>query len=555
MELTDSRRLTGANAISDRAGAVIDVAVDDDDRQLLIDRWRQHAQALLQAVGWERERLYVRRCEGGLSLAISAPVDALYAATELNEWAYAAAVGENDDDLRAAAQRLRATIDEESNPRLLALEAAAAQHGRVFLSDDERVSIGLGKGSQSWAVDRLPTPDQVDWSRIDDIPVGLITGTNGKTTSARLASSIARAAGLHVGYSSTDGLMVDGEVVDTGDYAGPEGARTILRHTGIDIAILETARGGLLRRGIGVPRAQAALITRIARDHIGDFGSRNIDELLDAKWVVTRAIDGDGRLVLNADDPRLVARAGQVGTPVIFFSLDSDNEIVAKHLAGGGEAWVLREEQLCRCRANEIHPLLAAADIPITLGGAARYNIGNALGAAALCAALGIGDESIVAGLKSFQADENPGRGNLFDVNGVRVLVDFAHNPDAFRAIVELAGNLSAGRRLIAFGEAGDRTDTLIRDLATTAWRLRPDRVITLEIEKYARGRAPGEIASLLREQLMREGATREQITHHQTEMEALDDALHWAQAGDLVILLSLAEQDEILARLRATQR
>jgi len=551
VELLDSRRLTGANAVSDCAGAVIDVAVDESQLDTVISKWRTEIRRVLDAVGWQDQRLFIRRCEGGASLAISAPIDALYAATEVNEWAWATVAGQTDEELDAAENRLRDAIKEESNPALLELEAAARQHRQVFLSDDDEASIGLGTGSETWSVRELPAPDTVDWQRLHDIPVGLITGTNGKTTSARLASAVARAAGLHVGFSSTDGLVVDEQLIEPGDFAGPGGARTTLRHKQVEIAILETARGGLLRRGIGVPRAQAALITRIARDHIGDFGSRNLDELLDAKWVVTRALGADGRLVLNADDRLLVARAEQSPAPVVFFSLDTNNPVIHRHVDTGGEAWAYDGESLSVARDGQWRQVVRADELPLTLGGAARHNIGNALGVAALCEALGIDRDAIVRGLKAFSPAENPGRGNLYDVGGVKVLVDFAHNPDAFRAIVELASNLSAKRRLIAFGEAGDRTDELICDLATTAWQLKPDRVITLEIEKYARGRERGEIAKLLHERFLALGAGKTQLQHHETEIGALKDALNWAEPGDLVIMLSLAEQEAVLAHLQ----
>ncbi|NNF61273.1 MAG: Mur ligase [Gammaproteobacteria bacterium] len=551
MELLDSRRLTGANAVSPGAGAVIDVAVDDDRCETLIAAWQKQARKILDAVGWSSEQLYVRRCRGGASLALSAPIDALYAATEVNEWALAAASGSGTESLAGAAARLQGLIAEESNPSLRNLQAAAFHHGRVFLSDDDEASIGLGRGSKTWPVSGLPQPDEIDWSRLHEIPVGLVTGTNGKTTSVRLAAGVARAAGLHVGYSSTDWLAVDDQVIDPGDYAGPGGARTTLRNRDIDIAILETARGGLLRRGIGVPRAQAALITRIARDHIGDFGSANLDELLDAKWVVSRALGSGDRLVLNADDPLLVAKAPESPAPVVFFSLDASNPVIKQHVSSGGQAWALRDEVICECRDGKWNDVIRADEIPLTLGGAARHNIANALGVAALCESLGIGHKAIVDGLAGFAPDDNPGRGNLFDIDGVKVLVDFAHNPDALRAIVSLARNLPARRRLIAFGEAGDRTDALIQDLADIAWQLQPDRLVTLEIAKYARGREPGELKDLLHDRLTKLGARRDQLTHHQTEVAALHDAMAWAQPGDLVILLSLAEQDEVLAILQ----
>ena len=551
MVLLDSRRLTGANAVSDCAGAVIDVAVVEARLDSVIAEWQVQVGRILDAVGWHDARLFVRHCIGGASLAISAPIDALYAATEVNEWAWATVAGLSDEDIDAAQERLQRLIAEEANPALLRLEAAARAHGQVFLSDDDEASIGLGSGSECWPTSDLPAPEAVEWQRLHGIPVGLITGTNGKTTSVRLAAAVARAAGYHAGYSSTDWLAVDDTLIERGDYAGPGGARSILRHKQVDIAILETARGGLLRRGIGVPQAQAALITRIARDHIGDFGSRNLDELLDAKWVVTRALSSDGRLVLNADDPMLVARSSQSPAPVVFFSLSTNSAVIRQHVLHGGAAWAYDDEYLCVARDDQWQQIVRADEIPLTLGGAARHNIANALGVAALCASLGIDHDTIARGLKAVSPGNNPGRGNLYDVSGVRVLVDFAHNPDAFRAIVELAASLDAKRRIIAFGEAGDRTDELIRDLATIAWELRPDRIITLEIEKYARGRERGEIGLLLHERFLELGAHKKQLRHHESEMEALADALAWARTGDLVIMLSLAEQDAVLRYLQ----
>ncbi len=198
---------------------------------------------------------------------------------------------------------LLASAEEEANLDLMALIADAKQHGKTLLWDDDEVSIGLGSGSETWAV--RETPDDLDWDKFHDVPIGLVTGTNGKTTSVRLATHIARAAGKNVGLSSTDWIAVNDRVIDRGDWSGPGGARAVLREQDVDIAILESARGGLLRRGLGVDRADAALITNIAEDHLGDFGSQNLAELLDIKWIVSRAVRKSGPLILNADDALL----------------------------------------------------------------------------------------------------------------------------------------------------------------------------------------------------------------------------------------------------------
>ena len=313
MRCLDSRRLTGPNLLWDCPGAVIDVEFDNDENDMDINTWQSQVRRMMDALGWHEERTCVRRFKGGASLAISAPVDALYAATDINDWAFDAVCnireGRPEPDIGHDARRLAEIIRDECNPRLPALRDAAMARNKPILIDTEDVSIGMGRYSRSWPLDDLPNINEVPWDELDSIPVGLITGTNGKTTSVRLSASIARAAGFTVGLSSTDWIAAGDVILDAGDYSGPGGARTVLRDRNVDLAVLETARGGLLRRGLAVTRANAVLITNVATDHLGEFGVHNVDELADVKWVVTRALDDQSTLVLNADDARLVERA------------------------------------------------------------------------------------------------------------------------------------------------------------------------------------------------------------------------------------------------------
>ncbi len=249
MKLLDSRRLTGPNLLLPQAGAVLEVSLEPGEAEAAVDAWRKQVGHLLVAVGWPDEEIAVRRYSGGASLAISAPIDSLYAATEVNEQAWAAAeaalTGSPALDLEAEAIRLRAEIAEEANPALLALLDAAAAHQVAFLWDDDEVSVGLGTGSLTWPAGALPAPGEVDWEAVHDVPVLMVTGTNGKTTTVRLLAAIAAAAGLVPGITSTDRIEIGGEVVDLGDYSGPGGARTLLRDRRVEIGILETARGGI----------------------------------------------------------------------------------------------------------------------------------------------------------------------------------------------------------------------------------------------------------------------------------------------------------------------
>jgi cyanophycin synthetase len=421
------------------------------------------------------------------------------------------------------------------------------------LSDDDDVSIGMGDGSMTWPVASLPSPDDLPWPDFHDIPLGLVTGTNGKTSTTRIAASIVRAAGRSVGLSSTDGIRVDGELIESGDYSGPGGARTVLRDRRVSAAILETARGGILRRGLGVPCADAAVITTIAEDHAGDFGSRTTEELLEIKWVVSRALREGAPLILSADEALLVERAPRASAPIIWFSLNPQNPVVCQHIAAGGQAALLREGELLLIGDGQTHVLCKASEVPLALGGAARHQLANALAAAAMTWSLGIPIDAIARGLRT--TTDNPGRGNLFDIDGRQVLVDFAHNPQAMQAIFDVASSLPARRRLLSFGQAGDRPDEAILKLAASAWSIGLDRAHVVDLPKYRRGRQTGEVSGLLERGMLEAGASATAISHYSSELASLEAALAWAEPGDLILMMALANSPDVLARLTALSR
>ena len=312
MEFIDARRLTGPSLIFGGAGSILDVACAPDEADRLVPVWRRNIEKMLAEFGWQDTRFASQTLQGGVSMAFSAPIDALYAASEMNEWAWAASAAElgkvvDVPDFDDAVAAIRETAAEEANPQLMQLIADAETRGKTLLWDDDELSVGLGRGSRTWGVREIPS--SVNWDEHHDVPVGLVTGTNGKTTTVRLATHIVRAAGKNVGLSSTDWIAVNDNILDRGDWSGPGGARAVLRQTDVDVAILESARGGLLRRGLGVDHADAALITNIAEDHLGDYGSQSLNELLDVKWIVSRAVRRSGQLILNADDALLREKA------------------------------------------------------------------------------------------------------------------------------------------------------------------------------------------------------------------------------------------------------
>ena len=543
MEFVDARRLTGANAVFGGIGSILDVACTAGEANALIPVWADNVGRMLEALDWPSSEFAYRRLEGGISLAFTAPIDQLYAASEINEWAWAASAFElgaspDEPDFDEALAAIVKSAAEEANVELMWLIDEAAAHGKTLLWDDDEVSVGLGRGSQTWPVREIP--DEFDWDSFHDVPVGIVTGTNGKTTTVRFAKHILREAGHNVGVSSTDWIAVNERIIDRDDWSGPGGARAVLREQEVDAAILETARGGLLRRGLGVERADAALITNISEDHLGDFGSRNLEELLDIKWVLSHAVRESGKLVLNADDAMLVEKSQSFDGTIVWFSLDAGNTLIERHVADGGEAFVLDGDYLLRIERDAREQICRAADIPLALGGAARHNIANALAAAALTTCLGVSLKHIESGLTTMRQDENPGRCNIYDLDGRKVLIDFAHNPAAMAALFDMARGVDARRRVLCFGQAGDRTDELIRELARDAWAIGLERVVVSELPKYHRGREHGEVYGIIRDELLKCGATDPQVSHNDEELDSLREALDWAEPGDLVIMLAL---------------
>jgi UDP-N-acetylmuramyl tripeptide synthase len=341
-------------------------------------------------------------------------------------------------------------------------------------------------------------------------------------------------------------------LIDAGDYSGPNGARLLLRQPEVEVAVLETARGGLLRRGLAVERADVAVVTNVADDHLGEFGVQDLDTLAETKLLVARAIGPEGRVVLNADDRVLVAASRALTAPIAWFSLDPGNPVVAAHVARGGRAAVAGDGGLTLLERGRDTVVARASEVPMTMGGAARHNVANALAAILAAGGLGISLDAIGATLGRFgtHPDDNPGRANIFQVGGATVLIDYAHNPHGMGALAAATAGISARRRLVLLGQAGDRSDEAIRDLARAAMALRPDRVVAKEMDRYLRGRAPGEIPALLAEEFRRLGLPPDRVTCAGVEVQAAREALAWARPGDLLILALHQDREQVVALL-----
>ena len=372
------------------------------------------------------------------------------------------------------------------------------------------------------------------------VPVVAVTGTNGKTTTSRMVAHIARTHGLHVGWSSTDGIYVDGELVEPGDYSGPSGAGRVLAYPEVQLAVTETARGGILLKGIGVAYNHVSVFTNVTADHLGLHGIDTLDQLAEVKGVVSRITRADGWAVLNGDDPRVyAARTGIRARPWVF-SRDPDSPAIREVLSGGGRATTVIDGWLTVLYPDrDPDPLIELAEVPMTLAGLSRFNVENALGAASAALGVGLPRDAVVAGLRSFQPDpaHNPGRMNFFSRDDVSVVMDLAHNEAGLEALLEIMEGVRrpGARLLLALGAVGDRQDELVERLGEMGAR-DADVVVVAHKERYLRGRTTGELEALFNAGAARVGVG--ELTSYATEVEGLAALVEQAGPGDVVALM-----------------
>lgn len=570
-----SRRLIGANLFFASTGAVLEIAGITVDEPLLAG-WRARAERARARLGWTMPAAVARRHAGGASLALAAPCDQLMLATEVNEWALCATVSEARPQRRAELEQellaaaLEAASDSEAvlppvleesaafarfaklaareaRPDLMAVLAAVNERELPFILDDEVVTLGAGAHARDFGLEELPGVAAIPWNELGDIPTALVTGSNGKTTTARLLAACARAQGWPTAYCCTDGVFLDRELLAAGDYSGPAGARMALRERRAQAAVLETARGGILRRGLAASRAQVAVVTNISADHFGEYGVDDLQGLADVKLTVAAVVARDGLLVLNADDAQLTERSAALAArfgrcpPIGWFALDDDAAWLAAHRARGGDTCGVRAGRLRVTHAGVSCDLGAIADMPLTVGGSAAYNIANLAGAALAALSLGIAPQHVAEVFRRFGADsaDNAGRLMRFERNGAQILVDYAHNPEGLRGLLQVAEHLrrGAGRLGLLLGHAGNRQDSEIQALARTAAEFRPALIVIKENEGHLRGREPGEIPRILRDELVRSGLPDSALPICPSELEAARYALAWARPGDVLAL------------------
>lgn len=555
------------------------IEVDD----ALLAGWRGRVERARRHLGWDtatpdhRPRIVARRHASGASLALQAPVDQLFTATELNEWALCATAHERDParwagvmqalledyladaqdpadvippvlDEQAALARLSIRAARERRPDVAALVEAAPVRGVCHMLDETALTLGAGTSSRTWPLDALPAVDDVPWPDLQAIPIAAVTGSNGKTTTVRLVAACARAHGWRDGFNCTDGVFIGRECRASGDYSGPAGTRRVLRDTSVEAAVLEMARGGILRRGLAIDRADVAIVTNISPDHFGEYGIDDLAGLADVKLSTAHLLDARGLLVLNAGDELLAARSRGLESrlgwqpALAWFARDYEHPTLVQHRAVPGTTCGVRGGRLLLSSGGTESDLGVIDGMPLTVSGTATYNVENLAGAAIVADRLGIAPSTIAQVFASFGLDlaDNAGRLMRFDIGGVRVVVDYAHNPDGLRGVMRVAQQLRApgGRIGMLLGHAGNRLNADIAELAVVATEFAPELIVVKEDEGHLRGRQPGEVPAILQNALLKTGMPLAAVPICPSEVDAALMALDWARPGDALVLL-----------------
>ncbi len=409
------------------------------------------------------------------------------------------------------------------------LEVNAAPGFRMHLAPSE----GLPRNVAAPVIDMLYPP-----GKPSRIPIIAVTGTNGKTTTTRLIAHIVKNNGLKVGFTTSDGIYVQNHMMEKGDTTGPVSAEYILKDPTVEFAVLETARGGILRSGLGFSRCDIGIITNIQEDHLGLSDIHTLDDLARVKATVVRSIKKDGWAILNAEDDQCLKIANELNCNIAYFAMDENHPRIVQFAKEGKIVAVYENGYITIKKGEWKIRVERATHVPLTMGGKAKFMIANVLAATLAAYLQGFKTEDISLSLQTFipSAAQTPGRMNLFEFNKFKVLIDFAHNPAGYKGVEEYLSSINATKKIGIIAGVGDRRDEDIKECATIAARMF-DHIIIRQ-EKYLRGRTEDEIISLILEGIAASGrnVTHEIITK---EVEAIKHAIDNAEDGSFITALS----------------
>jgi cyanophycin synthetase len=380
------------------------------------------------------------------------------------------------------------------------------------------------------------------------VPIVAVTGTNGKTTTAKLIAHALKYSGKKVGFAGTTGIEIDGVTIISGDYSGPEGSGIVLREPNVDHAVLEVARGGIIRRGLGFENCNVGILLNVDEDHVGLDGVEDLEELALVKSTVIEVVEDTGVSILNADDPIVIGLKERAAGQIILFSLRPENETISQHISLGGTAVVLQDGYVVIHSSKPSVRLLSVLDAPITLSGVATFNIANVLAAAAALHGLGIPIDMIRKGISTFHpsATQNPGRMNLIDFINFKVILDYGHNVPAVKALGSTLPHITKGRKIVVAHGTGNRLDENIKVFGAALADIY-DYIIVADVDP--RHRSPGETTDLVLAGALEKGFAKDKTEVVNDPIKAIDRAFSVVQTGDLIVV-QVDEVEPMLKRV-----
>lgn len=491
----------------------------------MTERLLKQRQLTLQSVIPKNEKLYIKSTAnlsaGGIAIDVT---DEVHPTTKKITERISQIIGLNviGIDIITSDHRIPLSIDNGG-----IIEVNAAPGFRMHLNPYK----GKPRNVAGAIVDMLFPPESKY-----DIPIVAVTGTNGKTTTSRLIAHILGLNGNKVGMTSTDGIVIANESIMKGDYSGPEGAKTVLMDASIDHAVLEVARGGIIRRGLGYEESDVAVITNITEDHLGEGGINSLEELSKLKGTLVETLKPNGYAVLNADDDLVLTLIEKTKGQVILFSINHDNPALIKHFADGNIIVTLIDGSIIIQKESVISTIANVIEIPLTLEGHALFNVSNTLAAVAATYALGLSDKQIRAGVTSFSPSigQSPGRMNIIDMGKFKVMIDYSHNIGAVIATGKMLPFVAPGKKIRMAAGTGNRRTQDIIDFGESLAEFYDYVVIS---DSDPRDRAPGETCELVQQGLIKGGCSKDKIEIVIDEREATQKALNMAINGDIVVI------------------
>lgn len=557
-----SSRLLGQSRFFPVAGAVIDISYKSTENQKIADFFVTELKQLLSSLSVTDYEVKTLVFANGINVALRYPYDLLMVACEILDWMWLEVVDNLDKELPIRQDKAKKIfsqmIEENQQIMLRKLYNKAQQHKVNFFIHKDLIILGSGVNQFRIKQNKVTKINDIPWKKIANIPTILVTGTNGKTTTTRLTEFICRKAKLKSGYCSTDWVMINGRLVTEGDLSGPTGHQYVMMNPKVEVAILEAARGGIVKRGLMPNYATAATVTNIAYDHIGQNGIETLEDLANAKGVVYDAIAEDGIAVVNLDDkyiPNLPIKQKKA-----YLSTKLTEQEISQYLTADNYVVYLDNGMITLQTSKVKYGLNKINEIPITVHGLATYNYENVLHATALAYAVGVTPEQIQFGLKKFGADDksNFGRWNYYQSKRHgHLVVDIAHNPAGLENILSLATGFRklynlTGKLGLMYGNTADRRDT-IPEIVAIINKYNVDQVVIKEFQTSLRGSQLGEMPQAFYDELIKQGYPAEKIKVIPNELEAVTHILTETNGEDMYLLCSHELITDVSKLLRDT--